>query len=56
MAPNRQVKAGTATGALGLVVLWIAKQAGLEMDTETAYSFAVLITLAGAYFGKEKDG
>lgn len=53
--PNKQVKVGGATGALGLVVLWVVQQFGLEMDAQTAYAFALLITLAGAYCGKDKE-
>ena len=54
--PNRQVRYGGATGALGLVLLWVVGQLGLEMDPETAYAFATLITLGGAWVGKEADG
>lgn len=54
LRPTKKVQAGGVAGAIGLVVLFIAKQFSLDMDAETAYAIAFLITLGAAYAQKDE--
>lgn len=55
LLPTRKVKVGGASGAVALVVLWIAGQVGLDMTAEVGAAIAYLITLGGAYLAEAEE-
>lgn len=56
MKPTEKVQAGGYAGALALVLLWLAGQAGIELPAEVAAGLALLIAGAGAWIKTEGAG
>lgn len=56
LKPTEKVQAGGYAGALALVLLWLAGQAGIEMSPEVAAGLALLIAGAGAWIKTEGAG
>lgn len=53
LVPNAKVQAGAASGAVGIVVVWIATQIGLDMSAEVGAAIGLLMATAGAYLKSE---
>lgn len=53
LAPTRKVSAATAGGAAGLVIVFVARQFGLEMEPEVAAAITTLLAFVAGYFKKE---
>jgi hypothetical protein len=49
LIPEKKVVAATGSGAVALVVVWVAAQLGLDMPEPVAAGFVYLVALAAAY-------
>lgn len=56
LKPTEKVQAGGYAGALALVLLWAAGQAGIDLPAEVAAGIALLIAGAGAWIKTEGAG
>lgn len=55
LAPTSKVSAATAGGAAGLVIVFVARQFGLEMEPEVAAAVTTLLAFVAGYFKREKE-
>jgi hypothetical protein len=55
LAPTSKVTYATAGGAAGLVIVFVARQFGLEMEPEVAAAVTTLLAFVAGYFKREKE-
>lgn len=53
-APTNKVAAGGISGALAIVLIWLAGQFGIEMTNEVAGAFVLLSSFVSAYIKRDK--
>lgn len=53
-APTAKWVAGTATGGVGLVLVWLLGQLGIEMPPEVAAVLVLFVAQAAAYWKKNR--
>lgn len=56
LKPTEKVQAGGYSGAAAIVLLWGARQAGIDLEPEVAAAFTLLIAGAGAWIKTEGAG
>lgn len=56
LKPTEKVQAGGYSGAAAIVLLWGARQAGIDLEPEVAAAITLLIAGAGAWLKTEGAG
>ena len=51
--PSRKVGAGALAGALSVLIIWAAQQAGVTVPAEVSSSFTTMLSLLTSYFVTE---
>lgn len=54
--PNRKMAAAGTTGAMAIVLVWVAGQIGLDMPAEVGAAFAAIAAWAAGYLRREDGG
>lgn len=53
--PTRKVGAGAVAGALSVLLIWAAQQAGVTVPAEISSAFTTLVSFVTGYFIKDAD-
>lgn len=55
LKPTRKVTAGTTGGAAALLIVWGARQLGLDVPPEVAAAAVLLVSSAAAWWTRERS-
>lgn len=54
--PNRKMTAAGTSGAVAIVLVWVAGQFGIDMPAEVGAAFATVMALLAGYVRRDRPG